>query len=90
MAATVPAKLKTADLTRFIVRAAQLESAKPVIAYWCGLLMTARVNGLLIHLAGEYWIANQIIAKDLHNGDDETLKYTMNLMDKLETVRVLT
>ncbi|TVY90155.1 Protein Mammalian lyst-interacting-like [Lachnellula willkommii] len=35
MAANVPAKLKAADLTRFIVRASQLESAKPVIAYWC-------------------------------------------------------
>ncbi|TVY31845.1 Vacuolar protein sorting-associated protein [Lachnellula occidentalis] len=35
MAAQVPAKLKAADLTRFIVRASQLESAKPVIAYWC-------------------------------------------------------
>ncbi|TVY33719.1 Vacuolar protein sorting-associated protein [Lachnellula subtilissima] len=35
MAVHVPAKLKAADLTRFIVRASQLESAKPVIAYWC-------------------------------------------------------
>ncbi|KAG9232649.1 Vta1 like-domain-containing protein [Amylocarpus encephaloides] len=35
MAANIPAKLKTADLTRFIVRAGQLEKAKPVIAYWC-------------------------------------------------------
>jgi hypothetical protein len=37
MAANIPAKLKAADLTRFIVRAAQLESAKPVVAYWCRL-----------------------------------------------------
>ncbi|CAG8958407.1 hypothetical protein HYFRA_00011084 [Hymenoscyphus fraxineus] len=35
MAAHMPAKLKTADLTRFVVRAGQLETAKPVIAYWC-------------------------------------------------------
>ncbi|EHL02293.1 putative Vacuolar protein sorting-associated protein VTA1 like protein [Glarea lozoyensis 74030] len=35
MAANIPPKLKTADLTRFIVRAAQLEKAKPVISYWC-------------------------------------------------------
>ncbi|KAG0651928.1 vacuolar sorting-associated [Hyphodiscus hymeniophilus] len=35
MATHIPAKLKTADLTRFIVRASQLETAKPVIAYWC-------------------------------------------------------
>ncbi|CAL3972055.1 unnamed protein product [Diplocarpon coronariae] len=35
MASNIPANLKAADLTRFIVRAAQLEIAKPVIAYWC-------------------------------------------------------
>jgi hypothetical protein len=37
MAANIPARLKTADLTRFIVRAGQLETAKPVVAYWCKL-----------------------------------------------------
>lgn len=37
MATNIPAKLKAADLTRFIVRAAQLETAKPVVAYWCKL-----------------------------------------------------
>ncbi|KAN0093448.1 DUF605 domain containing protein [Hyaloscypha variabilis] len=35
MATHIPDKLKTADLTRFIVRAAQLEKVKPVMAYWC-------------------------------------------------------
>ncbi|KAE8444167.1 hypothetical protein EG329_000855 [Mollisiaceae sp. DMI_Dod_QoI] len=35
MTANIPAKLKTADLTRFIVRASQLETVKPVVAYWC-------------------------------------------------------
>ncbi|KAF7911483.1 uncharacterized protein EAF01_002990 [Botrytis porri] len=35
MAAQIPPKLKTADLTRFIIKAAQLENAKPVISYWC-------------------------------------------------------
>ena len=35
MATNVPAKVKTPELSRFIVRAAQLETAKPVIAYWC-------------------------------------------------------
>jgi vacuolar protein sorting-associated protein VTA1 len=37
MATNIPAKLKTADLTRFLVRASQLETVKPVIAYWCKL-----------------------------------------------------
>lgn len=31
----IPVKLKAADLTRFINRAAQLENIKPIIAYWC-------------------------------------------------------
>lgn len=36
--------------------------------------------------AGNYWIVNQILAKGLHNADDESLKYTTNLMDRLEAV----
>ncbi|KAL7620800.1 hypothetical protein AAE478_009798 [Parahypoxylon ruwenzoriense] len=35
MAANIPPKLKQAGITPFIVRATQLETAKPVIAYWC-------------------------------------------------------
>jgi hypothetical protein len=35
MATHIPDKLKAADLMRFIVRAAQLEKVKPVMAYWC-------------------------------------------------------
>ncbi|MCJ1345399.1 hypothetical protein MMC31_003606 [Peltigera leucophlebia] len=31
-----------------------------------------------------YWIVNQILAKGLHNSDDESMTYTMHLMDKLE------
>jgi hypothetical protein len=38
MAANIPSPLKAADLTKFIIRAAQLEKAKPVVAYWCELL----------------------------------------------------
>ncbi|KAM0712535.1 hypothetical protein Q7P37_011632 [Cladosporium fusiforme] len=32
--ATIPAKLKTADVQRFATRAAQLEKYKPVVSYW--------------------------------------------------------
>ncbi|KAL6248931.1 hypothetical protein RBB50_003994 [Rhinocladiella similis] len=32
----------------------------------------------------EYWIINQILAKGLHNTDQECLAYTTTLMDKLE------
>jgi vacuolar protein sorting-associated protein VTA1 len=35
MAVNLPEKLKTPDISRFAVRAAQLEKAKPVISYWC-------------------------------------------------------
>ena len=34
----------------------------------------------------DYWIAQQILAKNKHNADEEALLYTMNLMDKLEKV----
>jgi vacuolar protein sorting-associated protein VTA1 len=30
---------------------------------------------------------NQILSKGLHNGDNETLQYTTNLMDKLEQIK---
>ena len=35
MASHIPAALKSADIGRFAVRAAQLERVKPVVAYWC-------------------------------------------------------
>lgn len=35
MAANIPAKLKQAGITPFILRASQLDAARPVISYWC-------------------------------------------------------
>ncbi|KAK2025360.1 DUF605-domain-containing protein [Colletotrichum zoysiae] len=35
----------------------------------------------------EYWVVNQILAKGLHNVDDESLSYTTNLMDRLEQTK---
>ncbi|CAI0641023.1 unnamed protein product, partial [Colletotrichum noveboracense] len=35
----------------------------------------------------EYWVINQILAKQLHNVDDESLAYTTNLMDRLERTK---
>ncbi|KAJ8105807.1 hypothetical protein ONZ43_g7276 [Nemania bipapillata] len=35
MASNIPAKLKSAGITPFMVRATQLETIKPVISYWC-------------------------------------------------------
>jgi vacuolar protein sorting-associated protein VTA1 len=87
MAVNIPAKLKAADLTRFCVRAAQLETAKPVVAYWCKLLPTHVIRTLQLTQKGEYWIANQILTRGLHNSDNETLQYTTELMDKLEQIK---
>ncbi|GIJ84555.1 hypothetical protein Asppvi_003402 [Aspergillus pseudoviridinutans] len=35
MTSNIPASLKSADIGRFAVRAAQIERVKPVVAYWC-------------------------------------------------------
>ncbi|KAJ5483935.1 hypothetical protein N7539_005731 [Penicillium diatomitis] len=35
MTSNIPAALRSADIGRFAIRAAQIEKAKPVIAYWC-------------------------------------------------------
>ncbi|KAJ5688621.1 hypothetical protein N7462_003013 [Penicillium macrosclerotiorum] len=35
MANTIPAELRSADIGRFAIRAAQIEKVKPVVAYWC-------------------------------------------------------
>jgi vacuolar protein sorting-associated protein VTA1 len=35
MADTIPAKMRQADITRFINRANQLRQIKPAITYWC-------------------------------------------------------
>ncbi|KAI3394014.1 hypothetical protein diail_3332 [Diaporthe ilicicola] len=35
----------------------------------------------------EYWIVNQILARNLHSTDADTLNYTTNLMDRLEKTK---
>lgn len=59
MAANIPAGLKAADVTRFAVRASQLEQAKPVIAYWCecGGLPERKYTSLLT----EPFLSDQVI-----------------------------
>jgi vacuolar protein sorting-associated protein VTA1 len=92
MAANIPNSLKAADVGRFLTRASQIERAKPVVAYWCTYFQFSAVPVLLRQLlifsclAGNYWVVNQIISKGLHNSDDETVRYTTSLMDKLEQV----
>lgn len=36
---------------------------------------------------GDYWAVNQILSKNLHNADEQCLKYTTELMDKLEQTK---
>ncbi|KAI1334599.1 Vta1 like-domain-containing protein [Xylariaceae sp. FL0016] len=36
----------------------------------------------------QYWVVNQILAKQLHNADEECLQYTTTLMDNLEQAKV--
>lgn len=73
MADQVPQALKQADIILYktATRAAQLQSVKPIVAYWC-----------------EYWVVNQILAKNLHSTDGDILNYTTMLMDRLEQVRM--
>lgn len=72
MADQVPQALKQADIILYktATRAAQLQSVKPIVAYWC-----------------EYWVVNQILAKNLHSTDGDILNYTTMLMDRLEQIK---
>ncbi|KAI0433863.1 Vta1 like-domain-containing protein [Xylaria sp. FL1042] len=53
MATNVPLKLKPAGITPFIVRAVQLESAKPVISYWCYYWVVQQILKKQLHNADE-------------------------------------
>lgn len=49
MAANVPLGLKPAGITPFMVRAIQLESAKPVISYWCYYWVVQKILEKQLH-----------------------------------------
>ncbi|KAI0203568.1 Vta1 like-domain-containing protein [Astrocystis sublimbata] len=49
MAANIPPGLKPAGIAPFIIRAAQLEKAKPVIAYWCYYWVVQQILGKQLH-----------------------------------------
>ncbi|KAI0538881.1 Vta1 like-domain-containing protein [Xylaria digitata] len=51
MAANVPPKLKPAGITPFVVRAVQLESAKPVVSYWCYYWVVQQILKKQLHNA---------------------------------------
>lgn len=85
----IPEALRLADINIYkcATKAAQLQTVKPIVAYWCSLspgsgwLMISTNNNI-----GEYWVVNQILAKQLHTSSEEMLTYTTKLMDKLEEV----
>lgn len=84
MATPLPAPFKIADISRYALRAAQLEKHKPVIAYWCKYFIWRLGKTSLIRRTGEYLIVNAILNKGLHTESEECMNYTTNLMDKLE------
>ncbi|GAM38038.1 hypothetical protein TCE0_033f08463 [Talaromyces pinophilus] len=49
MATTIPDSLKSADIGRFVTRAAQIERAKPVIAYWCNYWVVNQIISKGLH-----------------------------------------
>ncbi|KAI9784789.1 MAG: hypothetical protein M1839_001519 [Geoglossum umbratile] len=51
MATNVPPKLKPADISRFVLRASQVEKAKPVIAYWCYYWIVSQILSKKLHTA---------------------------------------
>ncbi|KAI0006592.1 Vta1 like-domain-containing protein [Xylariaceae sp. FL0662B] len=53
MATGIPATLKQAGITPFVVRATQLEAAKPVIAYWCQYWVVNQILKKQLHTADQ-------------------------------------
>lgn len=91
MADEPPASLRQADpnIYKTATRAAQLQSVKPIVAYWCmHALLVSFCSGIrdevLTRCAGDYWVLKQILAKGLHSSSPDILDYSTQLMDKLE------
>ncbi|KAJ5573422.1 Vacuolar protein sorting-associate Vta1 N-terminal [Penicillium hispanicum] len=53
MASGIPAGLRSADIGRFAVRAAQIEKAKPVIAYWCNFHIVNQIIERGLHTSDD-------------------------------------
>ena len=52
-------------------------------------LPTLHSHLLTDFLSGKYQVVNQILAKGLHNADQDSVAYTTRLMDELEQVRAI-
>ncbi|KAJ5964858.1 Vacuolar protein sorting-associate Vta1 N-terminal [Penicillium vulpinum] len=53
MASNIPAGLRSADIGRFAIRAAQIEKAKPVVAYWCNFHIVNQIIERGLHNSDE-------------------------------------
>ncbi|KAJ5719030.1 Vacuolar protein sorting-associate Vta1 N-terminal [Penicillium malachiteum] len=51
--ASIPASLRSADIGRFALRAAQVEKVKPVIAYWCNFYIVNQIIGRGLHASDD-------------------------------------
>ncbi|KAJ5617266.1 hypothetical protein N7537_002380 [Penicillium hordei] len=53
MTSNIPAGLRSADIGRFAIRAAQIEKAKPVVAYWCNFHIVNQIIERGLHSADD-------------------------------------
>ncbi|KAJ6037352.1 Vacuolar protein sorting-associate Vta1 N-terminal [Penicillium herquei] len=51
--ASIPASLRSADIGRFALRAAQIEKVKPVIAYWCNFYIVNQIIERGLHISDD-------------------------------------
>ncbi len=48
MAANIPAKIRQAGITPFVLRASQLDAARPIISYWCMYRLNQRQYTMVV------------------------------------------
>ena len=53
MATAIPTALSSLDIKRFALRAAQLSSAKPIVAYWCNYWIVNQILSRKLHDADQ-------------------------------------
>ncbi|KAJ5697205.1 Vacuolar protein sorting-associate Vta1 N-terminal [Penicillium malachiteum] len=51
--ASIPASLRSADIGRFALRAAQIEKVKPVITYWCNFYIVNQIIERGLHVSDD-------------------------------------
>ncbi|CAG7985753.1 unnamed protein product [Penicillium salamii] len=83
MASTTPAGLRSADIGRFAIRAAQVESAKPVVAYWCNFHIVNQIIERGLHNSDDEIkiyttnLVDKLEQFKIDNPDNETITDTV-------------